>query len=190
MLQDLGHLLAGFWTWQTPLSFLAGVGAHHIYCKTIRDREGPVFTKKKTGDDYRLSTRFWIVAVIAAVVIGWIGWRTQDTADKVEEQATATSECLSKVIASLDARTKINAENDNLSQVQRTAFGEVLRAIVSPPENLSELAAGSLERQAYVEQVVRQQFAIVEDAQAQQEANEKDRAEHPYPPADCSLVNR
>lgn len=30
--------LAGFATWQTPLSFLAGVGTHHLYCKYWRDK--------------------------------------------------------------------------------------------------------------------------------------------------------
>lgn len=32
----------GFVTWQTPVSFLAGVGAHHLYCKVWRDREKSV----------------------------------------------------------------------------------------------------------------------------------------------------
>lgn len=29
--------LEGFATWQTPLSFLAGIGTHHLYCKFFRD---------------------------------------------------------------------------------------------------------------------------------------------------------
>lgn len=26
-------LLEGFWTYQTPVSFLAGIGVYHLYCK-------------------------------------------------------------------------------------------------------------------------------------------------------------
>lgn len=38
---DVLSWLEGFMTWQTPLSFLAGVGTHHLYCKYWRDREEP-----------------------------------------------------------------------------------------------------------------------------------------------------
>ena len=40
MLHDLvNQLNNAFVTYQTPLSFLAGVGTHHLYCKYMRDRE-------------------------------------------------------------------------------------------------------------------------------------------------------
>ena len=29
----VSDLFEGFWTYQTPISFLAGVGAYHIYCR-------------------------------------------------------------------------------------------------------------------------------------------------------------
>jgi hypothetical protein len=31
--------IQGFAVYQTPVSFLAGVGAHHLYCKFWRDRK-------------------------------------------------------------------------------------------------------------------------------------------------------
>lgn len=34
--------LEGFATWQTPLSFLAGIGVHHLYCKYWRERRDDV----------------------------------------------------------------------------------------------------------------------------------------------------
>lgn len=40
MLQGLTSWVDGFASWQTPLSFLAGVGAHHLYAKYWRDRKG------------------------------------------------------------------------------------------------------------------------------------------------------
>lgn len=27
------EVIEGFWTYQTPVSFLAGVGAYHLYCR-------------------------------------------------------------------------------------------------------------------------------------------------------------
>lgn len=34
----IGQVIEGFVNWQTPVSFFAGVGLHHIYCKYWRDR--------------------------------------------------------------------------------------------------------------------------------------------------------
>jgi hypothetical protein len=38
MWQSAVDLLEGFWTPYTPMSFLSGVGVHHLYCKYWRDR--------------------------------------------------------------------------------------------------------------------------------------------------------
>ena len=38
MVHSALDLLSGFWTAYTPLSFLSGIGAHHLYCKFWRDR--------------------------------------------------------------------------------------------------------------------------------------------------------
>ena len=37
-LLDVFH---GFWTPQTPVSFLAGVGVYHIYCRLKQREDGP-----------------------------------------------------------------------------------------------------------------------------------------------------
>lgn len=145
--------------------------------------------KKKADGEYAFSARFWTYAAIATLIIAWIGWRTQATANKVEHQATLTSECLSQVISSLDARTKINAENDNLSQAQREAFGEVLRALVAPPQPINGYDVTDPRRQEYVNKVVSDQFAVFQKTQAQQDQNEVDRTLHPYSPADCALLS-
>ena len=31
--------IEGFMTWQMPVSFLAGIGVNHLYCKYWRDRK-------------------------------------------------------------------------------------------------------------------------------------------------------
>jgi len=38
-MQVLSDLLNGFATWQTPVSFLAGVGTHRLWVKFWVDRE-------------------------------------------------------------------------------------------------------------------------------------------------------
>lgn len=40
-------LLEGFWTYQTPISFLAGVGVYHLYCRIIHKG---VYDKDKEAD--------------------------------------------------------------------------------------------------------------------------------------------
>lgn len=32
-MQSIWDLLQNFWTWNTPVSFLAGVGSYHLYCR-------------------------------------------------------------------------------------------------------------------------------------------------------------
>ncbi len=46
-MNSLVGLVEGFWTYQTPISFLAGIGVYHLYCKAIHkgvynDREDNV----------------------------------------------------------------------------------------------------------------------------------------------------
>ena len=181
-------LLEGFATWQTPLSFFAGVGVHHIYCKYWRDREARFMFAQKENGDYRFSNRFWIYTVIATVVIGFIGFKTQATADKVENQAKLTAQCLSQVLSTIDTRTQINAENDEWSQRQRTALGTMLNGLINPPPEIDALPPDSTVRQNWAEEIVREQLKVINDAQVQQDANIADRMEHPYPPPDCPLV--
>ena len=38
MWHSLLDTIEGFWTYQTPISFLAGIGVYHLYCK-VRHRD-------------------------------------------------------------------------------------------------------------------------------------------------------
>lgn len=78
--------------------------------------------RKKDDDTYAFSGRFWTYAVIATVLIGWIGWRTQDAADKTEvlaqqttEYAKQTNDCLSQVIRVLVDRSSTNKEVEKVN---------------------------------------------------------------------------
>ena len=47
MIMSALHFFEGFWTWQTPVSFLAGIGVYHLYCRAAHtgvydDRENDV----------------------------------------------------------------------------------------------------------------------------------------------------
>lgn len=48
--------------------------------------------EKKADGTYRFSRRFWVYTTIATVIICWIGWRTQDTANRVDEQVRYNTE--------------------------------------------------------------------------------------------------
>lgn len=71
--------------------------------------------KRHDDGTYSFSTRFWVYSTIATVIICWIGWRTQDTANKVEAQAAATAlfandtnNCLVDVVSVLTTRVGYN----------------------------------------------------------------------------------
>lgn len=73
--------------------------------------------KKHEDGTYSFSVRFWTYACVATVIICWIGWRTQDTANKVEDQAAATAQfandtnnCLVDVVDVLTTRVGYNDE--------------------------------------------------------------------------------
>lgn len=181
--------LSGFWTWQTPLSFLAGVGAHHIYCRTIRDREGPMLTKTTAdGEKIRFTPRFWVIVTVTALLIGFIGWRTQDTADRVDDQAIQTRDCLTQVITALTVARTINVENDELSVTQRNAYAVVLQALVAPPEPYYSMAMDDPRRAEYLTDVGIEQLKIVKAAQEDEDANVEERKLHPYPAPDCAIL--
>jgi hypothetical protein len=145
-------LIEGFFTWQTPLSFMAGVGAHHLYAKYIRDREGPHMLTKKTDGTYRYSTRFWVICAVSAMMFGFIGWRTQDTADRVEDQVNfttaygfQTNDCLNQLISVLTTRVGYNEEIAKLD-ARRQQIWEQLVTDLADSEGNTSLNRGALDR--------------------------------------------
>lgn len=44
---NIADTVSGFLVYETPVSFLAGVGMHHLYCKYWRDREDDVCVPKE-----------------------------------------------------------------------------------------------------------------------------------------------
>ncbi|MFV8242200.1 hypothetical protein [Mycolicibacterium peregrinum] len=130
------NLLGGFWTWQTPVSFLAGIGAGHIYTKYIRDREGPMMFRKKADGTCGFSVRFWVYTAVATMLIVFIGVRTQVAADRAEDAlaaskqqaasataySAATNACLAEVISVLTTRVGYNDRIADLDQRRQSVW--------------------------------------------------------------------
>lgn len=150
--------------------------------------------RKKDNGEFGFSRRFWVYTIIATMFIVWIGYRTQMTANRVEEQAVTTrefsaqtSECLNTVLDTLKARTQINIENDEISQAERTIVFNLLRDLSAPPPEIKSLPADSPVRQKWTEELVIarvNEFAVQE---AKAEGLKSARAQIKYPEPSCGL---
>lgn len=79
-----------------------------------------MFRKHEDGT-YAFSGRVWIYVVIASVLICFIGWRTQTTADRTEalnretvDYARQTNDCLAQVTKALAIRADTTKQLDSL----------------------------------------------------------------------------
>lgn len=89
--------------------------------------------KKKADGTYAYSGRFWTYVVIATILIAWIGWRTQATADRVEVQAketaafaASTNDCLNQVVSTLKERV---GYNDRIGELRDRRVNSIARLI-------------------------------------------------------------
>jgi len=110
-----------------------------------------MFKKDKDGT-YSYSARFWAYAVFATVIICWIGWRTQDTANKVERQAAQTAQfandtndCLVDVVKVLTTRVGYNDEIANLD-ARRQMIWDRLVDDLAAADNSAGLSLQALTR--------------------------------------------
>jgi cytolysin (calcineurin-like family phosphatase) len=108
--------------------------------------------KKKADGTYAYSSRFWTYVVIATFFIVWIGVRTQQTADQVENQAAATAEfanetnaCLVQVVNVLTTRVGYNDDIAKLDE-RRQAVWEQLVTDLSLGEGNADLNKAALQR--------------------------------------------
>lgn len=182
--------LEGFWTWQTPVSFLAGIGLHHIYCKVCRDREGPMMFRKKADGTCGFSVRFWVYTAVATVLICFIGIRTQVAADRAEDalaaskqqaaEATAfsvaTNDCLKQVISVLTTRVGYNEALENLDKRRQDVWEQLV----------ADLAKGGNDDGLNLEALKRFQEANTR-LKADQTKLAAERARNQYPSPNCAL---
>ena len=131
------------------------------------------------------SRLFWVYLAIAAMLFGWIGVRTQITADHQEKHANQamvfadhTRQCLHQLLDALEARAEINAESDRLNNEQHKALADLITAITSAR---GEAAYGV---------VLADFLPKVVAAQRNQEALLLARASHPLPDPACPVVTK
>lgn len=193
------NFVEGFLTWQTPISFMAGVGFQHVCSSYIRDRKVPMFTKKPDGT-YRFSTRFWVVAVISATLISLIGLSTQRTADRTDAlsaetraYAEQTNGCLADVVDVINTRNGYNEAiyrlDDRRNQVdlQRQAIWEQLVTDLAAADNDRGLNLEALNRfQVANAEVKKTQAQIIED----QAKLRQERRETSYPKCPQTLAGK
>ena len=126
---------------------------------------------------------FWVYLLIAAVVIGWIGVKTQATANRLESEAQNsvqfadhTRQCLHELLDALAIRSAITDNADKLNNDQHEALADLITAITAAR---GEAAYGK---------VLADFLPSVVEAQRRQEALLTARAEHPLPSPDCPVV--
>ena len=78
--------------------------------------------------DQRRGRAFWVYAVAAAALIGWIGVKTQITANRQEADSQATMQfsdqtrdCLHQLLDALAARSVIAENSERLNSDQNKA---------------------------------------------------------------------
>lgn len=110
-----------------------------------------MLTKKSDGT-YRYSTRFWVIVAISMMMFGFIGWKTQDTADRVEDQVNfttaygfQTNDCLNQLISVLTTRVGYNEEIAKLD-ARRQQIWEQLVSDLSLSEGNGNLNRAALDR--------------------------------------------
>ncbi|MUL44455.1 hypothetical protein FZI85_17165 [Mycobacterium sp. CBMA293] len=110
-----------------------------------------MFTRKADGT-YRFSTRFLVYCVIATLVIAWIGWRTQETANEVEHQAATTTkfaedtnQCLTDVVTVLTTRVGYNEVIEALDKRRQDIWEQLVTDLAIADDNVS-LSQAALDR--------------------------------------------
>jgi hypothetical protein len=135
--------------------------------------------------DTKHGRAFWVYILIAAAFVGWIGVKTQITANRQESEARTavafsehTRYCLDKLLDTLAVRSEITENSERLNNDQHKALADLITA-VSVAANRNETDFRAVFNR-YLEPVVA--------AQKRQEELLQARSEHPLPAPDCPVV--
>lgn len=163
--------------------------------------------RTKSDGTYAFTTRFWVAAAILGIFIVWIGWNTQQARNETEriaretsEYAKATNKCLGDLLLILDERSRIAAENDRESQIQREQFGRVafelnvwLNALVNPPADIAKLDPNHPDRQAWGLQLTERYnrtnadaLKVITESQKEQVRLDRERESHQLTNPECT----
>jgi len=152
-----------------------------------------MFRRRKDGS-FSYSERFWVQAIVLLLLIVVIGFNTQRTANRTERIsqetimfAQQTNECLGRVIQVLEQRSRINIENDDISQVERTAIFDLLTEAVNPPPEIAALSPADQRRQDWAEGLIIKYLNVYGAAEQRAAELAEQRRATAYPDPDCGL---
>jgi hypothetical protein len=155
-----------------------------------------VFKRDEDGNATGFSTRFWVYTIIASVIICWIGWRTQDTANKVDAQVSnntafveETNHCLRQVVDVLTTRVGYNDQINSLARraddldLRRQAIWEQLVVDLANSNNDDGLNQKALGRFFTANEQIKNDQAALAQAQAELRV-EREGSQYP----DCAQI--
>ena len=194
LLDDPFNLLRGFFTIYSLYSFIAGVALTTLYHKSREWREAKTMKKP-----FRVTfNKSWVVMFFTVLVILFIGFKTQVTADLAErtnkdlqQQVTdyktfskQTQDCLNELLDSLRTRAQITLQDSALDQEERQANREmILRGVTiyqdsHSPQEVEVLWKTSLDE--YNKKLI--------DIQTRRAHNQKERVLNPIPDPTCGGI--
>jgi len=189
MAESILQALAGLFSLSGLISFFAGIGVTRVYywfrCRHL-DKVDP--RHRPHVNRYRGLVLLW---GLVFVLTGYMGVQYQVTQTRVRNLSQETQDCQREFNTALIARSRIAAENDTWSAIQRRALADWLHEILLPPPHIADLrlndpAFGS--NPEYVQwsiDVTTKYYNIIQKAQDEQDENVRERAGHPLPEPTC-----
>lgn len=129
---------------------------------------------------------FWVYLIAAALIIGWIGVKTQITADRQESDsrqtlmfADQTRACMHDLLVVLNERNKINVAVDDVLQRRAQILADLIVEItdVETEQVHSDSDEWVTLKNKYV--------PLLLDTQRQQADLVRERDQHPIPAPNC-----
>jgi hypothetical protein len=171
------------------IAFVAGHLATRLYfyvkCR-YQDHVDP--SNKPHTSSYRGLAFLWAMVF---VISGYSGMQTYSTAAEVRQLSMDTAHCQEEFNRALKARAQITTDNDKWSAIQRRAIAEWLHEILLPPPDIQNLRDNDPNfgtNPRYVQwsiDVTTRYYNIIQKAQDEQDANAKERENHPLPEPAC-----
>lgn len=188
ILNYAAQLIADLWVWQTGVGFIGGVLGYRLICwNRVRqlDKSDPLPDGRKRHVR-GMSTQAIIAAIVILVQLMIVA-KTQETADEQKQLSRETAQfaaevrdCQKQFFEALIARSKLTMENDQLSRQERTAFANWLKELLNPP-----MARSDPFYEEWGLKVTGYYYAIIDDAENKQIANDELRRQHPLPEPTC-----
>lgn len=171
----LGDLIGQLWSVRFGAGVVVGMVLQRTWCFVRArwlDHKRPL-----PGGGHRHVPGFskvWVVGAMVTLVMGYYIVETQ-----------RIDNCQAQFGDAVAARSAITAENDNLSRQERSAFANWLRDLLNPPPEIAAQSPDDPDRQLWGLQRSQFWYGQIASLEAQQEANDRERANNPIPDPTC-----